>query len=133
MPTHSPAKIVTLLDFCPFVELGYPIGTSQFDFFNGAKGRGLPHGFIIAVDILFAASEAINVLWFLTGRRFGFSDPLEDEEEDRKRESYPTGTLSLAAGGTQSPGVAATPGGELGFPHPSFPDEGADVVCGARF
>ncbi|KAF9511424.1 hypothetical protein BS47DRAFT_1383426 [Hydnum rufescens UP504] len=38
------------------------------------KSPGPQHGFIIAADMLFASSGAVNVLlWFLTGRRFGFS------------------------------------------------------------
>ncbi|KAF9514269.1 hypothetical protein BS47DRAFT_882186 [Hydnum rufescens UP504] len=53
------------------------------------RGPRPQHGFIVLAAVLFASSGAINVLlWLLTGRRFGFSDPEDDdEEEDPRRES----------------------------------------------
>ncbi|KAF9514273.1 hypothetical protein BS47DRAFT_1453588 [Hydnum rufescens UP504] len=95
------------------------------------KGPKAQHGFIIPAAILFASSGAINaLLWLLTGRRFGFSDPDEgDEEEDPRRESHmmhilspvPGSMLSSDARGVNSPGVTA--GGEPRFSHPRFPED----------
>ncbi|KAF9514274.1 hypothetical protein BS47DRAFT_883110 [Hydnum rufescens UP504] len=119
----------------------FPISLVRFLEWN-SKGPRPQRGFLILAAILFASSGAINVLlWLLTGRRFGFSDPHEgderDKEEDPRRESYmtymvssvPGRMLSPVSGGMVSPGRrglhfrAATAGGEWHFSQPSFPED----------
>jgi hypothetical protein len=95
------------------------------------KGPRVQHEFIILAALLPASSGAINVLlWLLTGRRFGFSDPHEDDEEDDcERESYMMHMLSSVPGRMLSPDGrslhfrAATAGGEWHFSQPSFPED----------
>ncbi|KAF9514275.1 hypothetical protein BS47DRAFT_1392552 [Hydnum rufescens UP504] len=103
------------------------------------KAPRVHHGYIILAALLPASSGVINVLlWLLTGRRFGFSDPHEgDEEEDCRQVSYmmhmlspvPGRTLPPVSGGMLSPGGrglhfrAATAGGEWHFSQPSFPED----------
>ncbi|KAF9510006.1 hypothetical protein BS47DRAFT_1487696 [Hydnum rufescens UP504] len=57
-------KILFFFDFCPSMDITYPIGSQypSFDFLNGAKESWAPDGFIIAADLLFASSGAIDVL-----------------------------------------------------------------------
>ncbi|KAF9514277.1 hypothetical protein BS47DRAFT_1343219 [Hydnum rufescens UP504] len=117
------------------------------------KGRKPQHGFIILAAVLFASSGAVNVLlWLLTGRRFGFSDPPE-ESNGRRQGSYMTEILTPVSGGMLSPvagemfspfaeeapppgaeempspgsGTLHSPtsmtGGESDFSQPSFPED----------
>lgn len=62
---------------------------------NAAVGRGLPeHGWTILTSILFSSSGWVNVLlWFITGRQFGFTAPSEiiasDDEGREGANPYP--------------------------------------------
>ncbi|KAF9514267.1 hypothetical protein BS47DRAFT_1343198 [Hydnum rufescens UP504] len=116
----------------------FPISLVRFLQWN-RKGPRVQHGFIILAAILFASSGAVNaLLWLLTGRRFGFSNPQEgDEKEDRRREPYIAHMLSPVSGGMLSPLAgemlapdargfhtpAAMAGGESHLSHPSFPED----------
>jgi hypothetical protein len=77
----------------------FPISLVRFLQWNG-KGPKPQRGFLILAAVFIASSGAVNVLlWVLTGRRFGFSDPqVGDEEEDRRRESYTMHLLSPVSG-----------------------------------
>jgi len=100
----------------------FPISLVRFLQWN-VKGPKPQRGFLIPAATCIASSGAVNVLlWFLTGRRFGFSDPqVGGEEEDRKRESYTTHLLSPVSGRFHSP--MATPGGGSHSSQPSFPED----------
>ncbi|KAF9514279.1 hypothetical protein BS47DRAFT_1485150 [Hydnum rufescens UP504] len=88
----------------------FPISLVRFLQWRPA-GHRPQHGWVILAAILFASSGAVNVLlWLLTGRRFGFSDPQEEsdeEEEDHKRVSYMTGMLSPGSAGVHSPAIGS--------------------------
>ncbi|KAF9514278.1 hypothetical protein BS47DRAFT_1382045 [Hydnum rufescens UP504] len=87
----------------------FPISLVRFPQWN-SKGHKPQHGFVILAAILFAFSGAVNVLLrVLTGRRFGFSNPREEreEEEDHKRGPHMVAMLSSGAAGMQSPGAGA--------------------------
>ncbi|KAF9514271.1 hypothetical protein BS47DRAFT_1343207 [Hydnum rufescens UP504] len=100
----------------------FPISLVRLLQFN-RKGPRPRHGFVVLAAIIIASSGAVNVLlWLLTGRRFGFSDsPEGDEEEDRRRDSYTMPMISPAERGLHPP--AATAGGGLPISHPSFPED----------
>jgi hypothetical protein len=111
----------------------FPISLVRFLQWKPA-GHRPQHGWVILAAILFASSGAVNVLlWLLTGRRFGFSDPHDseesDSEEDHKRASYMMGMLSPGATGMHSPAVGSlhspsvAGGGETHFARPSFPED----------
>ncbi|KAF9510012.1 hypothetical protein BS47DRAFT_1396408 [Hydnum rufescens UP504] len=111
----------------------FPVSLVRFRQWS-AKGHGPRHGVIVAAAILFAASGTINVLlWLITGRRFGFSDPPEDEkEEDRKREFYQMGMLAPVAQETQAPTeTLATAGRGSRVSHLSFPHDVLMARAGA--
>ena len=51
------------------------------------QGERPHHGWVILSSTLFASSGTVNaLLWWLTGRRFGFSSPQPDEEEHPQME-----------------------------------------------
>jgi len=72
------------------------------------RGQRPEHGWVILSATLFASSGAVNVLlWVLTGRRFGFSSPQLDEEEQHE-DTPMTGIQSPVVNGHST--------------HPSFPE-----------
>ncbi|KAF9505897.1 hypothetical protein BS47DRAFT_1353472 [Hydnum rufescens UP504] len=120
---HRHREAVSMIWYYPSGQpIIFPISVVRFLQWK-PKGPGVQHGFIILAVLFSASSGAVNVLlWVLTGRRFGFSDPREgDEEEGRRWGPYMTHTLSYVSGGMHSP--AATTVGGPSVSHPSFPED----------